>query len=109
MGRRGVGMAATLPAAAAAVNLFMLIFFRLTPRICAVTVPRMDDDIILSLREAAKRLGVHRRTVKDMVRTRQLPSVPCPGSMAATPQRRIRKSDLDRYIAELPTTDGRAS
>ncbi len=70
----------------------------------AGTLARMitpTPKLLLTTVEAAERLGVHAAIVRRLIATGALPSVACPGSASSKPQRRIRTSDLDAYVAGL--------
>ncbi len=59
---------------------------------------------LLTIREVAVALRISRTVVRSMLNRGVIPSVPCPGSAARSPHRRVLAADLDAYIASLPKT-----
>jgi excisionase family DNA binding protein len=66
-----------------------------------VDVGLMQQQLALSYRTAADRLGVSESTIKRLVRDGRLPVVDILGS------RRIRSADLDAYLKSLRTANRR--
>lgn len=68
-------------------------------RVAERLLPRLDElapppDRLLGTREAAALLGVHERTVRDMIADGSLPSL-----IVSRGARRVRQSEIERYIA----------
>lgn len=54
-----------------------------------------DTDELLTMREAAAYLKVHRHTLRSIIRAGRLPTVG-----VSTRTRRVRRSDLARFVKE---------
>jgi excisionase family DNA binding protein len=61
----------------------------------------MPDDILLTVEDVAKRLGVHIDTIRRWIRSGELPAINLGGPAGY----RIAQADLDKFIRGRRTTD----